>query len=119
VPNTTTYQQTNLAFGFFTPDFNASQLCVPCLHEILTAYIQFESNTPYAPQLQNSQILSTQPALLSAVQSKCPADFLSGAVQAAGGLSGSSSAIPTYGAEYQRILALVMGVATLVVSVSL
>jgi len=68
----------------------------------------------------NSSILfGPQSALYSAVQSVCPADFLSGAV-AAGGLSGgTSSAIRTYGAEYQRIIALVMGAVTLVISVAL
>lgn len=122
VPNMTTYRDTNLPFAFFTPNLNASQLCVTCARQVLTAYINFESNIPYAPGFNASQLLSTQSALFSAVQSKCPTNFLSGAVQAAGGLSGgglSSSAISTYGAEYQRIIALVMGAVTLVVSVAL
>jgi hypothetical protein len=114
VPNLTAIQDTNLPFVFFTPDLNASQLCVPCLREVLTAYIDFESAIPFAYGLNQSELLSTQSALYSAVQSKCSADFLSGAVEAAGGLSGSS-AISTYGAEYQRIIVLVMGAVTLVV----
>jgi len=119
-PNFTTYQDNNLPFAFFTPKLNATQLCVTCARLVLTSYIQFESNVPYAPGLNNSLLLSTQSALFNAVQSKCPANFLNGAVQAAGGLSGSSSAaIPTYGADYQRTIALVMGVVTLAVSIAL
>ncbi|KAF8816960.1 hypothetical protein BYT27DRAFT_7154040 [Phlegmacium glaucopus] len=119
VPNLTTYHDANLPFAFFTPDLNATQLCVSCARQVLTAYINFESNTPYAPGLNNSLLLSTQSALFSAVQSKCPANFLSGVVKAAGGLSGTSSAIPTYGADYHHIIALVMGAVTLAVSVAL
>jgi hypothetical protein len=121
VPNLTTYHETNLPFSFFTPDLNATQLCVTCARQVLTAYINFESNIPYGPGLNNSELLSTQSALFSAVQTKCPANFLSGAVQAAGGLSDSSqsSAIAAYGAEYQHIIALMMGAVTLVVSVAL
>ena len=119
-PNFTTYRDNNLPFAFFTPNLNKTQLCVTCARLVLTSYIQFESNVPYAPGLNNSLLLSTQSALFDAVQSKCPANFLNGAVQAAGGLSGSSSAaIPTYGAEYQRTIALVMGVVTLAVSIAL
>lgn len=117
LPNLTTFENTNLLFDYFTPDLNASQLCVTCARLVLTAYIQTESDCPYAPGLNNSQLLGNQSALFSAVQAKCPADFLSGAVAAAGGLSGGSldsSAIPTYGAEYRRIIALVMGAATLI-----
>jgi len=122
IPNMTTYQSTNLAFLFYTPNLNATQLCTSCLRSVLTAYIQFESNTPYAPGQNNSLILNTQTALYTAVQGKCGATFLSGAVQAAGGLSNTgigSSAIPTYGTEYQHITALVMGAMTLVASIAL
>jgi hypothetical protein len=70
--------------------------------------------------MNNSILLGGQSALYIAVQSKCPANFLNGAVQAAGGLSGSSSsAFPTYGAEYQHIIALVMGAVIMVISVAL
>jgi hypothetical protein len=118
VPNLAAIQDANLPFIFFTPNLSQSQLCVTCLRQVLTAYINFESDTPFAYGLNQSELLSTQSALYSAVQSKCPANFLSGAVEAAGGLSGSS-AISTYGAEYQRIIALVMGAVTLVVYATL
>ena len=113
VPNVTQIQDTNLAFVFFTPNLSAAQLCVPCLRQVLTAYINFESNLPYAYQLNDSSLLGAQSALYNAVQSKCPANFLTGSVEAAGGLAGSS-AIPRYGAGYQRITALVMGAVTLI-----
>ena len=55
--------------------------------------------------------------LYNTIQSKSLANFLSGTVQAAGSLSGSStSAIPTYSTGYQRIIALVMGAVTLVIT---
>lgn len=122
LPNMTTYHDTNLPFIFFTPNLDATKLCTACSRNVLTAYINFESNVPYGPGLSQSQLLDTQSALYSAIQQKCPTGFLSGAVQAAGGLSGglfsSSGAISTVGAEYQSILALAMGAATLAVSVA-
>jgi hypothetical protein len=120
-PNMTTYHDTNLPFIFFTPSLDATKLCTACSRNVLTAYINFESNVPYGPGLSQSQLLDTQSALYSAIQEKCPSGFLSGAVQAAGGLSGglfSSGAISTVSAEYQSILALAMGAATLAVSVT-
>lgn len=122
LPNMTTYHDTNLPFIFFTPNLDATKLCTACSRNVLTAYINFESNVPYGPGLSQSQLLDTQSALYSAIQDKCPAGFLSGAVQAAGGLSGglfsSSGAISTVSVEYQSILALAMGAATLAVSVA-
>jgi len=105
----------NSMFLFFTPNLSAAQLCVTCLRLIMTAYINFESDIPFAYPLNNSVLLSGQLALYNAVQSNCPANFLSGAVTAAGGLSGSSSsAIPTYSAENQRFIALVVGAVTMI-----
>ena len=85
------------------------------------AYINFESSSPYVVGINSSQLLNQQSALLSSVQSKCNATFLSGAVAAAGGLSGAgiSSAVSTYGAEYQRVIALAVGAMTLILSVAL
>jgi hypothetical protein len=118
LPNMQTYHDTNLPFLFITSSLDKTKLCVTCTRNVLTAYINFESNVPYGPGLSNSQILNTQPGLYSAIQATCPSGFLSGAVQAAGGLSGGllSGAIPTVGAEYQSILAMAIGVATLAVS---
>ena len=118
VPNTAAIASENLPYLFFTPNLSEAQLCVPCLRQVLTAYIKFESDIPFSYGLNNSVLLGAQSALYTAVQSKCPANFLTGAVQAAGGLSGSS-AIPTYGGEYQRIFALVMGAVTMMITVAL
>jgi hypothetical protein len=121
LPNMTTYHDTNLPFLFFTPSLDKTKLCTACSRNVLTAYMNFESNVPYGPGLSQSQLLDTQSALYNAIQDQCPAGFLSGAVQAAGGLSSglfSSAAISTVSVEYQSILALAMGAATLAVSVA-
>jgi hypothetical protein len=122
VPNITTYHDTNLPFIFFTPDLDSTKLCTACSRNVLTSYINFESNVPYAPGLANSLLLNTQSALYSAIQTKCPPGFLSGAVQAAGGLSGgilSSGAVSTVSSAYQAVLALAFGITTLSVSLVL
>ena len=121
LPNMTTYHDNNLPFIFFKPSLDKTKLCTACSRNVLTAYMNFESNVPYGPGLSQSQLLDTQSALYSAIQDQCPTGFLSGAVQAAGGLSSgifSSGAISTVSVEYQSILALAMGAATLAVSVA-
>jgi hypothetical protein len=124
VPNTTTYHDTNLPFLFLKPSLDATTLCTTCARNVLTAYINFESNIPYAPGLSNSQILSSQNDLYSAIQSKCPAGFLSGAVQAAGGISTgggvfSSAAHPGASSEYKTVVAAALGAMTFAFSLSL
>lgn len=114
VPNLAGIASNNSLFDFFTPDLPEDDLCVTCAQKIITAYINFESDAPFAYSMNSSVLLAAQLALYSAVQSKCPANFLSGAVEAAGGLSDTSSAIPTFGAEYQRIITLVMGAVIMV-----
>jgi len=114
VPNMSAISANNSMFLFFTPDLSAAQLCVTCLRNVMTAYINFQSDIPFAYPLNSSILLSGQLALYNAILSICPANFLAGAATAAGGLSGSSSAIPTYSAEYQGIIALVMGVVTII-----
>jgi hypothetical protein len=118
VPNTAAIASKNLPYLFFTPNLSEAQLCVPCLRQVLTAYIKFESDIPFSYGLNNSILLGAQSALYDAVQSKCPANFLTGAVKAAGGLSGNS-AISTNGGEHQRIFALVMGAVTMMITVAL
>jgi len=120
VPDMNAITATNSQFLFFTPNLSAAQLCVTCLRQVLTAYINFESNIPFSYGINNSVLLGAQSALYNAVQSECPANFLNGAVKAAGGLSGSSSsAIPTYSAGYQSVIALVIGAVTMVIYVAL
>lgn len=119
VPNMSAIAQSNSMFLYFTPDLSKEQLCVICLRQVMSAYINFMSDIPFAYGTNNSVLLAAQLPLYKAVQSKCPANFLSGAVTAAGGLSDSSSAIPTYSAGYQRTIALVMVSVTLVISIAL
>lgn len=122
VPNITTYHDTNLPFLFFTPSLDATTLCTSCARDVLTAYINWESDEAYAPGQSQSLLLDTQSDLYSAIQQKCPSGFLSGAVQAAGGLSSngilSSGAVSTVSSQYQGFLALAMGVTTLAVSIA-
>ncbi|KIO05811.1 hypothetical protein M404DRAFT_504481 [Pisolithus tinctorius Marx 270] len=87
IPNVTTYEDTNLVFLFLEPSTDSTTFCVSCTRNILTPFITFESNTPYAPGINNSLIMAGQTALYNSIQSTCGTNFLSGAVQAAGGLS--------------------------------
>lgn len=119
VPNISTISANNLQFLFFQSDSSPAQLCVTCLRQVLTAYINFEEAVPFAYGMNNSELLGPQIALYNAVQANCSGNFLSGSVQAAGGLSGTSSAIPTCDAKYQSIIALVVGAVTMVISVAL
>ncbi|PPR05097.1 hypothetical protein CVT24_010084 [Panaeolus cyanescens] len=117
LPNMTTYHDSNLPFLFNKPEMDATTLCTSCTRQILTAYINFESNIPYAPGLGASQLLDTQTDLYNAIKDKCPAGFMSQAVQAAGGLSGGilpSGAVPAVNAEFKVFTAFAMGVASLV-----
>ena len=87
IPNTTTFRTTGLPFLLLTPSTDSSELCMSCTRSVLTAYINFEQDIPYAPGLTNSPILGGQTDLYNAVTSACGSSFMSGAVQAAGGLA--------------------------------
>ncbi|EJD05261.1 uncharacterized protein FOMMEDRAFT_27426 [Fomitiporia mediterranea MF3/22] len=88
IPNTTTYRSSNLPFLFLTPSLSSDKLCVSCTRSVLSAYMNFEQSVPYALGIANSPMLGGQPELYSAVNSTCGSNFMNGAVQAAGGLSG-------------------------------
>ncbi|THH03850.1 hypothetical protein EW145_g5958 [Phellinidium pouzarii] len=96
LPNMTTFRSENVLFLFFSPNMSSSALCVPCARNVLTAYINFEQNIEYALGIANSPMLGGLPELYSAATSICGSNFLSGAVQAAGGLEGGliSGAMP-------------------------
>ncbi|KAI5118707.1 hypothetical protein M0805_004507 [Coniferiporia weirii] len=118
LPNTTTYRNSNLAFLFLTPNMTSDALCVPCTRSVLSAYITFEESVPYALGVANSPILGGQPDLYNAVTSTCGSNFMSGAVQAAGGLSNGliSGAVPrvaTEGGMFAAAAAAVLGLAAL------
>lgn len=89
VPNTTTFSLSYLPFLFLSASTPSSTLCSTCTRNVITAYTAFEQASPYALGIANSPLLNEQTALYDAVQSSCGSSFLSGAVQAAGGLSGS------------------------------
>jgi len=125
VPNITTYQKTNLPFLFLQPAsgtqsaLQSNSQCSTCTRDIMTAYINFESNTPYAPGLAGSLLLASQQKLYDAITNTCGKSFLSGAVQAAGGLSGgtlSSGAVHNVATASQGFVAVGMGVLAVVVS---
>jgi hypothetical protein len=72
----------------------------------MTSYINWETDCPYAPGLSSSVLLSTQNAVYSAVTSVCGSTFLSGVVQAAGGLgtgSTSNGSVRSFGFDVQTI----------------
>lgn len=113
LPNITTFKNTNILFLFLQPE------CKTCTRNVLASYLDFESNTPYAPGLGQSVLLASQTVLYDNVTNTCGKPFLSGAVQAAGGLSGgtlSSSAIHNVVSASQGFV--VVGVCMLAMVVS-
>ena len=103
IPNTTTYRSSNLAFLFLNSEMSSDELCVSCTRSVLSAYISFEQTVPYALGIANSPMLGGQSDLYNAVTNTCGSSFLSGAVQAAGGLQdgiiGGKSSAPRLTAE--------------------
>jgi hypothetical protein len=89
VPNLSQFRSLNLVFLGLQPSLAADQLCQPCTRNVLNAYIQFISSLSYAPGLPNSPLMGGEIDLYNAVQEKCGAPFLSGSVQAAGGIAGA------------------------------
>ncbi|KAI9571947.1 hypothetical protein HD554DRAFT_2070528 [Boletus coccyginus] len=117
VPNTTTYKNTNLLFMFLDP--STSIPCTTCTRNIITPYIDFESACPYGPGLSNSLLLAGQVSLYNNITTDCGSGFLSGAVQAAGGLSSGllSGAAPlVVGQELSAAVSLILGVAAFAVA---
>lgn len=96
MPNEGTFSSKNLAFLLYQ---SSGQLCTTCLRNVLSAYIAHEEAVPYAPgDLSQSPMLGGQNDLYNAATSQCGSNFLSGSVQAAGGLGdgivAASGAIP-------------------------
>jgi len=88
IPNMEQFKEENLVFLGIQPTLAEGDLCKPCTRNVLNEYIQFTSSLPYAPGISNSPLMGGETALYTAVQEKCGAPFLSGSVQAAGGISG-------------------------------
>ena len=87
MPSPELFTSKNIAFLGISPDLSAGQLCVPCTREVMNVYTSQLSTMPYGPSLPNSQLFGGETALYDAINQKCGASFLGGAVQAAGGLA--------------------------------
>jgi len=118
-PNATLFQAVNLPFLFLSQSLNANELCTTCTRNIITSWIDFEQNVPYASGLSNSALLSGQTGVFNAINGACGVNFLSGQVQAAGGLSGgltgpssgaSKAVVAQFGAVAVAMGAVVVGV---------
>lgn len=116
--NASTFAKTNLMFLFLSGDLASDVLCTTCTRKVLTSYINFESNVPYAAGIAKSTILSGQPALYAGVQSTCGSSFLNPAVQAAGSLSGTSSSGAPRGVVAEMITVALGVIAIAVVSIA-
>jgi hypothetical protein len=76
----------NLAFLFRTANMSSDALCTTCTRNIMSGYFNYESDSVYSPGLSNSEMLNGQTVLVGAIEKQCGANFLNGAVQAAGGI---------------------------------
>jgi len=118
-PNATSMAATNLLFLFLKGDLSSEKLCTTCTRNILTAYIEAESEIPYAPGLAQSVLFHGQIDLYAGVVSTCGKTFLGGAVQAAGGIGSngvfgeSSSPNGARGARRLDIASAVTGLAAI------
>jgi hypothetical protein len=107
-PNTAAISSNNILYLFTSPSLPKAQLCTDCTAAVLKSFMTFQASTNYAPGLGQSVFMSGQPALYSGVVATCGADFLSGAVAAAGSLSqgtGTSAA----GRNARSVLAVAAG----------
>ncbi|TFK36582.1 hypothetical protein BDQ12DRAFT_633851 [Crucibulum laeve] len=121
VPNITSYHNTNLPFLFLSPSADASTLCQTCTVKVVAAYTDFESKVQYGPGLGNSKLLDTQSALTNGIKTTCGDNFLlGGGNAAAAGVGGISSGPLSSGAlsntDFQSIVALTMGVVSMVIT---
>ncbi|EAU87787.1 hypothetical protein CC1G_09406 [Coprinopsis cinerea okayama7 len=126
IPNTDAFSSNNLPFLLLSPDLDKEALCTACTRNVLSAYITYESDVPYAPGLGKSQLLGEQGALFSAVQEKCGAKFMDNEIKAAGGLGTSngngifsSGAAPSIDVAFQSLMAVFAGFTTLAVTAAL
>jgi hypothetical protein len=92
-PNTTTFSNNNVPFLFLTPSTDSSRLCTACTRAVLTAFISFEQKVPYFLGIPQSPLMKGQQPLYQAVIATCGSEFLSGVVQAAGGLANGNPSL--------------------------
>jgi hypothetical protein len=114
IPNTTTYRNNNILFFLLQPNTDSTILCTVCTRSVLMSYFNFEQSVPYGPGISNSPLMGGQMDLYNAVNNACGSDFFSGAVQAAGGLSGGlggakSTAVRSVSQSFGGVVTAVMG----------
>ncbi|KAF8192785.1 hypothetical protein K438DRAFT_1829661 [Mycena galopus ATCC 62051] len=109
-PNAAAISANNILYLFTSPSLPKAQLCTDCTAAVLKSFMTFQKNTNYAPGLGQSVFMSGQPTLYSGVVATCGADFLSGAVAAAGGLSqGTGTGTSAAGRNAGSVLAVAAG----------
>jgi hypothetical protein len=115
IPNTTTYRNNNILFFLLQPKMDSTILCTACTRSVLMSYFNFEQSVPYGPGISKSPLMGGQMDLYNAVNNACGSDFFSGAVQAAGGLSGglagaaTSTAVRSVSQSFGGVVTAVMG----------
>lgn len=75
-PEAAQYNSIGLPYLFLTPNMTQAELCTTCTSEVVGAYINFETITPYALGIANSPMLSGQIALWNKIKT-CPGNFAS------------------------------------------
>jgi len=92
LPNAKTFSDSGLPFLFISSDMTSAQLCTSCTKNILSSYIAFETDFPYAIGLANSPILSSQTALWKSIGGACGSGFLSAITSQSGSsITGAAS----------------------------
>ncbi|KAJ3569112.1 hypothetical protein NP233_g5267 [Leucocoprinus birnbaumii] len=114
--NLTTFQDNYLPFLFRNGNMDNSALCTTCTRNILTSYFNYESDVMYAPGLANSELLGKQSALVGDIQNKCGANFLNGAVAAAGGIKSEFNGAANVNDRFAGIMAIAAGGLTLAIA---
>jgi hypothetical protein len=112
VPEAATYGAENIAFLGLLPNMTKQQLCTPCSRNVMNVYTSQLNQVLYAAGISNSILLSGQPALYAAINSKCGPSFLSGQVVAEGALSTGAApraADTTFSLVGSAIVAVVAG----------
>jgi hypothetical protein len=111
------FSAANLPFLFLSPSLAKEALCVPCTRNVLSSYISWENDIAFAPGMAKSVLLSGQKALTDGIVNTCGPNFINGAVQAAGGISGDTisgfSAAPrSFNVELKGLAFAIVGVLT-------
>jgi len=119
IPNTSSFSENNVPFLLLKPELEKDVLCKACTRNVLTAYINHESNVPYAPGLGKSQLLQPQTALFNAVKEKCGDGFMDNQIKAAGGIGSNvikpNAAAPSANAALSGLMAIAAGFVTLAI----